>query len=114
MAEPRKCVVLTAQHWYDAARKAALAGDYSHALLYFENAFNHTENALASARKALIEIDGWRDDTLGARPREKTEYDCPQEVSEAFDRGCRMAFYRCSSRAREFLQIGAAKETESA
>ncbi len=49
----RKLIIASAQHWYDSAKKAALEGDYSHALLYFENAFNHTENALAAARRAL-------------------------------------------------------------
>lgn len=48
---------------------------------------------------ALEEIASWRNDTLGARPKEQTENDCPPAQTDAFDRGCRMAFYRCAERA---------------
>lgn len=54
-------------------------------------------------RAALKEIDSWRQDTLGVRPKVRTKYDCPQEITEAFDSGARMAFYRCSDRARVAL-----------
>ena len=46
--EQRKCVISTAQIWFDESRKAQMAGRMRDALLYMENAFNHTENALAS------------------------------------------------------------------
>ena len=58
----------------------------------------------ARMRVALKEIAGWRDDTLGARSKEKTKYDCPQAEIDAFDRGCRMAFYRCAERAQSALK----------
>lgn len=44
----RKCVIDTAQGWFDEARKAQDAGRMAEALLFMENAFNHTENALAA------------------------------------------------------------------
>ncbi len=53
---------------------------------------------------ALKEIDGWRNDTLGVRPKPPSEFDCPQGITDAFDRGARMAFYRCSDRARQALE----------
>lgn len=48
MSEPRQCVVRTAQHWFDSARKAKEAGRMQEALMCMENAFNHTENALVT------------------------------------------------------------------
>lgn len=54
-------------------------------------------------RAALTEIDGWRDDTLGKRPKDPDLYNGPQVETAAFDRGSRMAFYRCSDRARAAL-----------
>lgn len=42
----RKCIIQSAQVWFDESRKAQKAGHMAEALLYMENAFNHTENAL--------------------------------------------------------------------
>jgi hypothetical protein len=53
MNHGRKCAVPTAQGWFDSAREAQAAGKMGEALLFMENAFNHTENALFAARKAL-------------------------------------------------------------
>ena len=49
--KPRECVVSTAQGWYEAARGAQKSGDLFAAVLFMENAFNHTENALAAVLK---------------------------------------------------------------
>lgn len=49
----RTCIVSTAQGWFDESRKAQNAGLMREALLYMENAFNHTENALAAALSKL-------------------------------------------------------------
>jgi hypothetical protein len=57
MTEPRKCVVNTAEYWYGAARLAQAEGNMREALLYMENAFNHTENALV----ALLQAGSWKD-----------------------------------------------------
>lgn len=54
-------------------------------------------------REALEEIESWRNDTLGKRPKELHKFDCTPEITEAFDRGARMAFYRCADRARRAL-----------
>jgi hypothetical protein len=54
-------------------------------------------------REALVEIESWRNDTLGARPKVRDEFDCAPEITEAFDRGVRMAFYRCAERAKAAL-----------
>lgn len=60
-------------------------------------------NGLPEAIAALEEIAGWRDDTLGPRPKERGPYDCAPEITAAFDNGTRMAFYRCADRARAAL-----------
>jgi hypothetical protein len=44
----RECIVSTAQGWFEAARGAQKSGDAFAAVLFMENAFNHTENALAA------------------------------------------------------------------
>lgn len=51
-------------------------------------------------REALTEIESWKNDTLGVRPKDAQQYDCAHEIAEAFDRGARMAFYRCAERAK--------------
>jgi Lar family restriction alleviation protein len=48
----RECVVATAQGWFNSAREAQQAGKMKDALLFMENAFNHTENALAAVLQA--------------------------------------------------------------
>lgn len=50
--KPRECVVRTAQGWFDQAKKAAKEGDAFAALLFMENAYNHTENALVAVLRA--------------------------------------------------------------
>lgn len=55
---------------------------------------------VAELEAALQEISSWKDDTLGARPKKPHPYNCVPEITEAFDRGARMAFYRCAERAR--------------
>jgi hypothetical protein len=52
MTSKRACLVRTAQLWFDNARKAQDAGNMGEALLCMENAFNHTENALAALLQA--------------------------------------------------------------
>lgn len=44
----RQCIVSSAQGWFDESRKAQNDGRMREAILYMENAFNHTENALAA------------------------------------------------------------------
>ena len=60
---------------------------------------------LAIARKTLEEIDSWRDHTLGKRPPDPSPYRAPAATEDAFDRGCRMAFVRCSNHARVALEL---------
>jgi hypothetical protein len=60
-------------------------------------------------RAALAEIKGWKHDTLGPRPQEPDECNGPQVQTAAFDRGARMAFYRCADRAQRALEQSAAK-----
>lgn len=50
------------------------------------------------ARKALEEIVSWKHDTLGKR-----ESDDTPPLTADFDRGARMAFYRCADRAAKAL-----------
>jgi hypothetical protein len=52
--------------------------------------------------EALRDIVSWKDDTLGPRPHASSDY-YNEEVSNAFDRGVRMAFYRCADRAERAL-----------
>lgn len=52
MSTKRRCVVATAQIWYDAAHKPANPAG----VLHMENAFNHTENALVAARASVAEL----------------------------------------------------------
>ncbi len=54
-------------------------------------------------REALAEIESWKNDTLGVRPKDPAQYDCAPEIAQAFDRGARMAFYRCAERAKAVL-----------
>ncbi len=49
----RKTVCKTAQYWFEGSRAADLAGDMPTALIAMENAFNHTENALALAVRII-------------------------------------------------------------
>ena len=56
MSDKRVCVVRTAQMWFDSARKAQSEGKMSEALMYMENAFNHTENALS----ALLQVTSFK------------------------------------------------------
>lgn len=53
-----------------------------------------------TVREALEEIVSWKHDTLGPRPA-PADYD--QKATENFDRGARMAFYRCADRAARAL-----------
>lgn len=46
----RKCVVGTAQAWFDVARE-------NQCVFSMENAFNHTENALVVARERITELE---------------------------------------------------------
>lgn len=55
-------------------------------------------------RSALNQIVSIKDDTLGPRGPDAE----PSEGREHFDRGCRMAFYRCASIATSALQSGEA------
>lgn len=48
----RDHAVETAGYWFMAARHAQSAGKMADALLYMENAYNHTEGALVALRKA--------------------------------------------------------------
>lgn len=52
---------------------------------------------------ALRDIVSWKEDTLGPRSRKRGPYDYAPHITEAFDRGARMAFYRCAARAAEAL-----------
>jgi hypothetical protein len=58
-----------------------------------------------SLRAALNDIVSWREDTLGKRPKEPHPFNQSAELTEAFDRGARMAFYRCADRAKAALAI---------
>ncbi len=49
----RKTLVTTAQYWFEASRRNQNAGDMEMAVMGMENAFNHTENALALAVKII-------------------------------------------------------------
>lgn len=53
----RQCIVRSAQGWFDESRKAQNDGRMREAVLYMENAFNHTENALAAALEKGSFID---------------------------------------------------------
>lgn len=56
----------------------------------------------APLQEALEAIKSWRHDTLGARPAQSLDnYD--EKLRAAFDRGARMAFYRCADRAAAAL-----------
>jgi hypothetical protein len=52
------------------------------------------------AREALKEIVSWKYDCLGERPKPDDE---TPELTDAFDRGTRMAFFRCAARAEKAL-----------
>lgn len=52
--ENRQTVVSTAQIWFDESRRAQKAGLLREAVIYMENAFNHTENALAAVLRAAV------------------------------------------------------------
>lgn len=52
---------------------------------------------------ALRDIISWKEDVLGDRSKPPGPYDCAPEITEAFDRGARMAFYRCALRASEVM-----------
>jgi hypothetical protein len=65
---------------------------------------DHTFSVAQSAQEtALRDIVSWKEDVLGDRSKPRGPYDCAPEVTEAFDRGARMAFYRCALRASEAL-----------
>lgn len=58
-------------------------------------------------RAALRDIVGWKNDTLGQRPREPGHW-APEAELDAFDRGTRMAFFRCASHAETALALSPA------
>jgi hypothetical protein len=49
----RKTLVKTAQYWFEGSRNSQKAGDMEMAVMGMENAFNHTENALALAVRII-------------------------------------------------------------
>lgn len=52
---PRKHIVETASYWYAGSKRANNDGDMSEAVFAMEQAYNHTENALAASLKLLEE-----------------------------------------------------------
>jgi hypothetical protein len=47
----RKHAIATAGYWFRWARKAQEEGNMSEALIFMENAYNHTEGALVALRR---------------------------------------------------------------
>jgi hypothetical protein len=66
------------------------------------NYLSHAQTP-AVMEAALRDIISWKEDVLGDRSKPRGPYDCAPEITEAFDRGARMAFYRCALRASEAL-----------
>lgn len=52
----RKCLVKTAEYWFNGARAAQINGKMNDAFMLMENAFNHTENALYAYRDLIREM----------------------------------------------------------
>lgn len=80
----RTFAIESAGYWFGEARRAQKEGRMSDALLCMENAFNHTENALAAERERCAKIaEPWQGALVG-NPGEQDDpiYKVRREIAD--------------------------------